>query len=371
MNQIRILYVVPNLRVCNGVASYAMNYFRHIDKNKIKIDFLLLNNIETPYYDEIKEAGSEITVLPSIKNGLRNYINAINKVFDANYKYDIVHSHVINVGAIILKCAKKKGVKIRILHNHATKSANNKWKKIRNDIIAPIAKYYATDYFACSKMAGDSLFKGKKYEIINNAIEINKYEFNDEIRNKVRNELNISDKFVIGCVGRITYEKNPGFVLDILTKLTEINKNVILLWVGTGNLENSIKESSQKLGINKNIIFMGDRNDVHKLYQAMDVFLLTSYYEGFGIVNIEAQVAGLPTFVSDVVPIDTKVTDLIYYLSLKIGAGEWAEKIIDNGVNKNRKRNYGFLVKENRYDIDEEANMLENKYNNMLENYKE
>ena len=166
-DKIRILYIVPSLRLCNGVASYAMNYFRNIDKDKFQIDFITGVNEESVYYDEIKNAGSQIYYIP--KMGIKNIIEVrkkIKKFLKENAtKYDIIHCHVLNMGAFYLYYAKKYGIKIRILHSHATQYADKFINNIRNTIFSVFSKKFANTYFACSKLAGDFMFKNKKYTV--------------------------------------------------------------------------------------------------------------------------------------------------------------------------------------------------------------
>ena len=189
-DKIRILYIVPSLRLCNGVASYAMNYFRNIDKNKFHIDFITGANEESVYYDEIKNAGSQIYYIP--KMGIKNIIEVRRKI--KNFlkenatKYDIIHCHVLNMGAFYLYYAKKYGIKTRILHSHATKYADKFINNIRNTIFSVFSKKFANTYFACSKLAGDFMFKNKKYTIISNSIDVEKFTFNLSNRVKIREQ---------------------------------------------------------------------------------------------------------------------------------------------------------------------------------------
>lgn len=365
MEPIRVLFVVLNLTVCNGVASYAMNYFRNIDKEKVKIDFLILNSIPTPYYDEIKQEGSRIIALPSFKKGIFKYLKALDNVFNSETKYDIVHCNVMNIGAIILRYAKKNGVKVRILHSHATKSAEQKFKEIRNNIIAPITKHYSTDFFSCSKLAGEYLFGTAQYYVVNNAINESKYVFNENKRQLLRNELNINENFVVGTVGRFAPQKNPLFLLEIFAELKKKCNTAKLLWVGSGFMEKELKDKVNVLKLDNNVLFLGDRSDVQDLYQAMDVFLLPSLYEGLPMVGIEAQCAGLPTFVSDTITREMEITNLVTFLSLEESAKKWADTIISYTNNFTR-ANVEKDICSSGYSIKNEGKRLEQIYMSLV-----
>ncbi|SCN26552.1 putative glycosyltransferase EpsF [Clostridium sp. N3C] len=369
MKPIRVLFVVPNLRVCNGVATYTMNYFRNMNKEKIKIDFLLLNSIPTPYYDEIRQAGSNIKVLPPLKDGILKYLKALDSIFDCDEKYDIIHCNVINAGALILKYAKKNGIKVRILHSHATKSAEQKIKEIRNNIIAPITKHYSTDFFSCSKLAGDYLFGKSYYHIVNNAIDESKYIFDNHKREIVRNKFNIDKNFVVGTVGRFAPQKNPLFLVEIFFELKKKCNNAKLLWVGSGFMEKEVKQKVDELNLNNDVLFLGDRSDVQDLYQAMDVFLLPSIYEGLPLVGIEAQCSGLPMIVSDTVTTEMKITDLVTFLSIKEPVKRWVEAImvyVNNPMRINTEKD----ICNSGYSIKNEAKKLERKYKILVDKNK-
>ena len=203
----RVLVVVPNLRICNGVASYIMNYFRCIDHSCIQMDFVVLKDIASPYYAEIQENGGNIFTMPSPKQ-LVPYCRRIRSLY-AEGHYDVLHCNVTNAGIPYLYYAKKMDIPKRILHCHATRSAEVKWKEIRNDMLTPLALKNANIFFACSHMAGDSLFGKRPYTVIHNALDLSVFRYQPHIRDMMRRELNLEGKFVIGTVGRLAHQKIP------------------------------------------------------------------------------------------------------------------------------------------------------------------
>lgn len=361
--KIRVLYIVPSLRLCNGVASYAMNYFNNIDKSKIQIDFITGVNEESIYYDEIKRAGSEIFYIPKI--GLKNSFKTIKKIKkflkeNAN-RYDIIHCHVLNMGAFYLYYAKKYGIKIRILHSHVTKTADSKSHELRNKILLPIAIKNANFFCACSNDAGKQILKNRKFKIIHNAIDGERFKFNQISRDEIRNKYGIKkDTLVIGNIGRLCNQKNQKFLIDIYNVINQKVKNSRLMIVGNGPLEKDLKDIVDKQSLKDNVIFVETMPNVEKIYQALDVFVLPSLYEGLGIVLLEAQISGLPCVVSDVVPKEAKISDLYKEVSLKDSLEQWANEIINSRQDK-RENNINGLIKNN-YEIEIEAKKLTQYY---------
>ncbi len=361
--KIKVLYILPSLTICNGISSYAMNYFRNIDRERIHIDFLISNDNPSPYFDEISSTDSQIYILPRLK--IKNSIKFIKSVFHffKTHKddYDIVHCHIVNAGSIYLLAARYYGIKVRILHSHVTKSADITSHKIRNDILGYFAVRNANCYFACSSKAGEYLFKSRRFKVINNAIDIENYRFDTDKREEVRESLDIKDKFVLGTVGRLCAQKNQKFLLDIFSEVCKKDENSVLLIVGNGPLEQELKIKADKLCVSDKVLFLGSRQDVNDLYQAMDVFLLPSIYEGLGIVLIEAQVSGLVCIGSDVIPKDVKVTNLMHLISLGKDAKYWSEEIIKN-KNLNSRCSRCQEIKSADYSIVEESKKLGKTY---------
>lgn len=364
MNKIRILYVLASLDVCNGMVSYSMNYFKNIDKDKFQIDFIINDADDTTYFKEIKKSGSNIYVAPDFKINnilkLRNYLD----YFFKTHKYDIIHCHLANAGAFYLRYAKKYGVKTRILHSHATISADKLLKRIRNNIFIPISRKYANHYFACSKAAGYYLFKNKNFHLINNAVYCEKYLFNNYIREKVRKELNIKDKIVIGNIGRFSPQKNHNFIIDVFNNLQSKYDDAVLILVGEGPIEHAIREKVQRLNLEDKVIFISKSKFVNELYQAMDVFLLPSLYEGLPVVGIEAQCADLPLVVSNNITKELDITNNVKFMSLNANIDMWVSEIM-NSIKTERKQNKKNLEEMN-YDIYKEAKNLENIYLKLL-----
>ncbi len=359
MKGIKILQVVPSLSRVNGVASYAMNYYRNI--SNIDMDFVIANlDTKSDYFEEINAKGNKIYNLS--KNSSKNfvdYIYKIKKFFKENAnKYDIIHCHVANAGAIFLYYAKKYGIKVRIIHSHATVTSDKKIKQIRNNLILPLTIHNATNYFACSDKAGRAMFKNKKYYVVNNAINCEKYEFNEVYRKEIRNEFNIeNDECLIGNIGRFVHQKNQEYLLNIANELDKKEIKYKVFIIGTGPLESKLHEQRRKDNLEENVIFINPRNDVYKFYSAFDLFILPSLYEGLPVVGIEAQCNGLPCLFSDTITKEVKINDNVKFISLKNLDG-WKEGI----SNKYFKREEIKYFDNNSFNIKVEAQKLKRIY---------
>lgn len=351
-----------------GVESVVMNYYIHIDRSKIQFDFICDEDSTNIPYDEINSLGGKVILIPPYQKVIK-YHNELKKVLkDGNYK--IVHSHINTLSVFSLWAAKSAGVPVRIAHSHSTTNKKEKKKNLMKQVLKHFSKVFATDYMCCSELAGRWLFGDKEYDrgnvyLLNNAIDLDKFKYDENIRKEKRKELNISDDtLVIGHVGRFVEQKNHRFLIDIFNEVHKERKNSILLLAGQGPLVEEIHEKVNELGLNESVRFLGQRKDIDKLYQAMDLFLFPSLYEGLGMVAVEAQVSGLPCVVSTEIPEIAKVTEKITFVNLENKIETWTEIIFKYIKNINRK-NINFTDGIKKYDIIKEATKLEKKYLNL------
>lgn len=351
---IRVAHIMGKM-VSGGVESVVMNYYRHIDKNKVQFDFIVDEDSTYIPRDEIESLGGRVIIVPPYQK-ITSYIKVLKDIFKEK-EYRIVHSHLNALSIIPLYAAKKSNVEVRIAHSHST-SNKKEWKKdIIKSILKPLSKIYATHYFCCSELAGRWLFGDKVYnenkvKLINNAIDIEKFIYNENVRKKVRRELNLNNKFVIGHVGRFVEQKNHTKLIDIFYEIYKENKDAVLLLVGDGPLIQEVREKVSNLGITNSVKFIGVRNDIHRLMQGMDLFLFPSLYEGLGLVLIEAQAAGLKCVASSEVPKCAKITDLLEFIPLNNNSKEWCDKLlkysqrIERNSDMNALNNSGYNIKE-------------------------
>ncbi len=366
-SQIRIAQIMGKW-VGGGVESVVMNYYRHIDRNKIQFDFICDDDSTNIPYKEIEKLGGKVILIPPYQK-LFKYHKKLKKVLkEGNYK--IVHSHINTLSVFSLFAAKSAGVPIRIAHSHSTTNKKEKKKNLLKQVLRPFTKLFATDYMACTEHAGRWLFGDKEYDkgnvyLLNNAIDLDKFKYDEKVRKTKRKELNIDDDtLVIGHVGRFVEQKNHRFLIDIFNEVHKQNENSILLLVGQGPLMEEIKEKVKNLNLEKCVKFLGQRSDVSELYQAFDMFLFPSLYEGLGMVLIEAQCSGLPCIASINVPKIASLTDIISFLPLTQTNKLWIDEIIKY---KNIKRkDYTRKVGHSGYNISNEVKKLENVYEKLV-----
>lgn len=276
-----------------------------------------------------------------------------------------------STASIYLKIAKKYGL-VTIAHSHSTASRGNKIEQIVKNIMQYPIRYIADYLFACSNEAGARLFgkkslKKENYKVIKNAIDVDKYVFNEVKRNEKRKALDIEDKFVVGHVGSFTYPKNHKFLIDVFFEIQKQKENSVLLLVGDGELRTQIEKQISDLGIEDKVIITGVVENVNDYMQAMDVFVFPSIFEGLGMAVIEAEATGLPSIVSDKIPKETFIIDSIEKLSLKTSIKTWADITLQYCRNYKRKNTSQDIAKLG-YEIKESAQSIEDFYSNIIYN---
>ena len=358
---IRILQVVTDMNR-GGLETMLMNYYRCIDREKIQFDFLTHRSYKADYDDEIEALGGKIYHLPRLNPFSNSYKKALSEFLYSHSEYKIIHVHQDCLSSVVLKIAKQCGVPVRIAHSHSSSQNKDSKYPIKLFYKRFIAKY-ATHLMACSEAAGKWMFgNNSDFIVLNNAIDAEKYIYDESIRHKMRSEFGIAEsELVLGHVGRFAYPKNHTFLIDIFKIVSEKIEAKLVL-VGGGKLKAEIEDKVTNLGIKDKVIFTGIRSDVNKLLQAMDVFVFPSNYEGLPVTLVEAQAAGLPCFISDMVPIECKKTNLVKQLNLSSGAGYWADEIL---ACKKERRNTFEEIKASGFDIKENAIWLTDYYQNL------
>lgn len=328
----KVLEIVGKLER-GGLQMVAYNCMKYSKSGEYSFDFLVYGNGHYDFEQDIISAGGHILRLEYKKgNYIQEYIK-LKKLLKDNGPYDIVHSHTFFNSGIPMRAAAISGVRKRIAHAHNVERINDKriGKKFFNSAMRRWMVKYATNFCACSKEAGEYLFGkepfSKKGLVLNNMVEISKFTFNNESRSQIRKELNIPEgKTVIGNVGRLVEQKNHKHLIEVFRCYHDINPNAILLLVGDGNLRKDIGKQILDLNIADSVILVGTRTDVPNLLSAMDLFVTTSLYEGFGIVLIEAMANGLRCLGPKGVVVD-EVASLINCYTVEDTISEWASKI--------------------------------------------
>ena len=366
MKTIRVLQVGLTSNV-GGTETFVMNLYRHIDREKIQFDFLVDHDKKLAFEDEILRMGGRVFYeYYYVREKDKPEYRSPEDFFAAHTDIDAVHLNVqeINTLVRVLEAAKKAGIQTRILHSHNAGYMHERTLKQR------IYEMYArlqlnglvTQRFACSDAAAEFLFRGTgEYRVIPNAIDVKKFAFQANIRQELRAELGIrDDEVLLGFVGSFNYQKNIGFLLDIIRGCVQRSKKYKLLMLGQGPLFEEAQKTICENELEKQVICPGNKPNVNEYLSAMDIFVLPSRFEGFGIVLLEAQANGLPCVTSEnVVPEAANVTGNVRYLPLENGAESWVKEICATECVRYDGQS---VIGNSDYDIDKMAEMMENIY---------
>lgn len=344
-----------------GIEAFLLNLTKTINKTNLQFDFLMRG--DNSYLENtLKDYGANIYKVPS---GMLNYYKFVKNILIKN-NYDFVHVHKNSAANIVLPLMVKKYTNAKlIVHSHNTSPSGGSKVAIILHKINKNKLMRLSDYrFACSDTAAAWMFghdyKDEQVKIIKNGIILKDYVYNPEMRNKVRTDLRLTNKFVIGHVGAFREQKNHKFLLKLFSQLNIPNAELVL--VGEGPLKEEMKRYAKELGIQDKVLFLGSRNDVNNLLQAFDVFAMPSLWEGLAIAAIEAQTSGLPTLVSTNFPTDEKVTNQLYFLTLQIQI--WIKKINEIEENSKKRPNNSEIIKKAGYDMQDTVNEIKTLYFN-------
>lgn len=365
VKKIKIVEFVSRLEF-GGAETMLLNYISHF-KNKEKFDLQIITQDvnDSNCIKEFKDNGYTVHIVTHKRKSIIKNLKEIYRIMKAE-NFDIAHSHMTLTNFYVLFLAKILGVNIRISHAH---SALNDYG-IKSKILYPILKFLnkkiANIWMACGYEAGKFLYGEKavkfgKVYIIHNAIDLKKFQKEKVIRDSIRKKYGITNDLCIGHIGRFMKVKNHMFIIHIFSKIIQIYSNSKLLLVGDGELREQIHQEVKKLKLEKNVIFTGNVLNTNELYQAMDVFILPSFFEGLPMVSIEAQAIGLPCIISDKVDKNCKITENVQFMSIEKSPYEWALAII-NASKKKSIISYNFELTKAGYNIEVEAQKLEEFY---------
>ena len=242
--KMRVLMVLFNLAVANGVSSYVMNYFRTLNHDQVQMDFVMYSRAETPYEQEIKKAGGHIFLIPSIRN-LRKHKMISEEVIREGH-YDIVHDNILILNYFIMHYARVYGVPVRILHSHSSKLSGSPIKAVRNRMLMPLLFHNANHFIACSELAGKGMFGEKEFRIVPNVVSADKLSFKKDHRARIRSGFHVEDKLIMGSVGRLDIEKNPLYAFKLALRVKELIPEFEYWWIGNGDMDRQVKDYAEK-----------------------------------------------------------------------------------------------------------------------------
>lgn len=372
---VRVLHVLGGLNL-GGAESRVMDLYRCMDRDKVQFDFLIHRRdigsaaCQKHFYEEEVEAlGGKVYALPKFMvYNYPAYRRAARDFFQAHHEFAVVQGHMTSTAAIYLPQAKKAGVPV--VCAHARSAGVDKGIKgiITKLLRLPLLK--KADYcLACSREAGEAVFGSKwagsaKARLVPNAINAQRFQYDPALREKMRTELSLGDSFVIGHVGRFHYAKNHEFLLEIFGRLHQNlekkGKTCKLLLLGEGEGMAAAKAQAAALGVEKDVLFLGNHKDVEAYYQVFDLFLFPSRFEGLPGTVVEAQAAGLRCIISDRITTEVGISELVSFHSLEDGADQWAKEVECSMVYERRDRCEA--VRKAGFDVQEQARRLERFY---------
>lgn len=342
-----------------GIEKLLYDYYSHMNSEEIIFDFAI-NDTEKGILEEpLKKRGSKIFRYVKFRKDFFGAVKDINRIIDQG-EYDVIHSHLGNRAFLSLIHAKRKGYKVIISHCHSAYERENLLQLLFRMVTTKITKKYSTYLFACGEDAGKWMWGDKtEYKVMKNAIQIEKFCFDKFSRDKIRADLNIEDKQVFLCVGRLSEQKNQERLIDIFYEYQLKKENSVLLLVGTGDKADVINKKISSYGIENKVFMLGVRTDVNKLLSAADVYILTSRYEGLPISVIEAQCSGLSCVLSDKITNEVKLSNYVKYCSLDADNSAWVKAMEEVSNNFLKDRSEGKdIVRKAGYDINVEANKM-------------
>ena len=367
---LRVLHSVSNMARA-GIETMLMNYYREVDRSQVQFDFLANKPAPGKYDEEIRRMDGRVFVSPGL-NPLHfpKYKRFVADLVHTDPEIKIVHAHNEAMGYYALKSAKDAGVRVRIAHAHNTQIIRD-YKYPLKLICKQLLPGAATDYWSCGRDAGIYYYGEKRWResgfILRNAINVSRFAFRQEERDRLRRLHHLENSFVLGHVGRFNVQKNHSRLLDIFAQVAKANSSARLVLIGVGELEQSVKEKARAMGIQDKTLFLGQMADVSGWYQAMDCFVLPSLFEGLPVVGIEAQAAGLPCFFSDRVTDEVLLSTEARRISLQAEDMEWAGEIMAVRRLKPDRAQGRDIVRRAGYDIQTEARKLQEIYLEMAD----
>ena len=361
---IRVAQIMGKLWA-GGVEAVVFNYYREVDKSKVQFDFFYDDDSTVEPPQDIVDMGARFYKIPKYQNVLK-YLKTLDKYFkDANYK--IVHSHINSLSVLPLFVAWKRRIPIRIAHNHSVPGGTERWKNVLKNILKLFSKLFATKYCSCSDKAGRWLFGNKLFDkgmvtVINNAVNESFYQISEEEKTRIKKEFGLTNKFILGHIGRLTYAKNHFFMIDLLKEVVKIKENTVLFLVGDGEMKNDICKYINDNNLDDKVIMIGQVENPQKFYSLVDVMLVPSFFEGLSLTTIESQIARVPVVASKAIPEEAIISDSCYRLELSDSIQTWIDTIImcekkEVSLNKNG----------NNYNIHKKARELTKMYEKWLE----
>lgn len=348
-----------------GKKNLIMEYYRHVDREQVQFDFLCDSDSQAIPKEEIESLGGRVYEIRPYQNIICNMID-MYKLCKKN-KYPIMHAYNSTMNLFPMFVAKISGVPVRISES-LSMAHENDWKTRIKKILRPMSKLFANYYMSCGEdcgrwQFGDKLFDAGKVDVFKTVINTEFNAFNPELREKTRKKFGWGDKIVIGHIGRFTPQKNSVHLIEIFAAIARKEPKAVLCLIGDGELKVEMMSKIDELGIKEQVDYLGRREDIQQFYNAMDMFLLPSLYEGLPVVGLEAESCGLPMFFSTEVTKEANACELGHFIDLSESEEVWADEILKAvEINMPIRRSHAKEVAEAGFDSASEAMRMQKYY---------
>ena len=361
---IRIAVIVGKMN-SGGKKNLIMEYYRHIDRTKVQFDFICDSDSQAIPYEEIEKLGGRVYEIAPYQNIVKNMLDMYR--ICKNNKYPILHAYNSTMNVFPMFVAKMAGVPVRVSESLSMAHDNDK-KTVLKKILRPMSRWFANHFMSCGEdcgrwQFGDDFFDAGKVDVFKTAINTEFNSYDENARKSTRKEYGWCDKIVIGHIGRFTAQKNSIRLIDIFAAIVKKEPRAVLCLIGDGELKEEMFSRIKEHGIEKQINYLGRREDIQPFYNAMDCFLLPSLYEGLPVVGLEAESCGLPMFFSTEVTREANACELGHFIDLADDDDYWADRILEAcRANTHRRRSYAKEVAEAGFDSYSEAKRLQDYY---------
>lgn len=324
MNEpIRILHIVGAMYP-GGMENFIMNLYRNIDRTRFQFDFVVHQQKDNDYTEEIEKLGGRVYLLPRLTRKPFSNLHRIRRLVRENH-YPMVIRHTANALVAPQLLAAKSAGAVTVCHSHNETDPQLRLHRMGQKLMRRAADIR----LACSEKAGRWMYGDQSFEVIHNAIDIPRFAYHESKAAKIREEFHLEGKHAYGNIANFIASKNHSYLLRIYREIIELDPDAVCFCLGEGDLRPQIEEEIKELHLEGRVILTGIRGDVPDFMSALDVLVFPSRFEGLPLTLIEAQAAGLPSLISDTITGDVIVTEgIVQQLSIELDPKEWAERAV-------------------------------------------
>lgn len=353
-----------------GKKNLVMEYYRHIDREKVQFDFICDSDSNSIPYEEIESLGGRVYTIRPYSRIIGNMAD-IGKLCKEN-SYEVMHSFNSTMNVFSMFVAKLNGIPVRISES-ISMAHEGDWRTVIKKMLRPLSKLFATHFMSCGEDCGRWQFGNKLYDsgrvdVFKTVINTDFNAYNEDVREKTRRDYGWNNSIVIGHIGRFAPQKNTLRIIDIFSSIIKKEPSARLCLIGDGELKESVLAKIAELGLTESVDYLGRREDIQQFYNAMDAFLLPSLYEGLPVVGLEAESCGLPMFFSSEITKEANACELGHFIDLSASDDLWATEIL-KAIRDNirSRRSHASEVADAGFDSASEAERLQQYYLTAIE----